>query len=261
MILLAHHVGHAQKVVDFPKEVDLVLNYLMKYDYPEVINGEHLHIRPVRWGIFDVDNDGFTEVFLQLLPYYLQSPTILVFKIIEGDSVIRITEALSPGRIVPVYDKKRFISTHSLGVAVDMQLADNGPEKLIALANASMKFGMSVTLFKNFIHTDKRDSKPYFVDVSYLQYFSKENSCTDLMIAIPESIITGKVKGRKNNVFLAYSAGEIFCYEILGIKENKFIEKKLTITPAPKLFAHFELDGDIIKYRNQMGNIQTLSLK
>jgi hypothetical protein len=252
---------NAQKAVDFPKEIDLVLTYLLKHDYPEVVNGENLHIRPVSWAIFDVDKDGYTEVFLQLLPYYMQSPAVLVFKILEKDSVVRITEALAPGRLVPVYNKERFMSTHSMGIAADMQLADANDEKLYTLAESALKFGMSVILFKNFIHTDKRESKPFFVDASHIRYFSKENACTDLQIALPEKIAAGKIKGRKNNVFIAYSAGEFFCFEIFGFKENKFIDKKLTITPAPKLFAHFELDGDLIKYRDVLGNIRPLSLK
>jgi hypothetical protein len=256
-----HVLAHAQKVVDFPKEIDLVLSYMIKHDYPEVINGEKFHVRPVSWAIFDVDNDGYTEVFLQMLPYYMQSPAVFVFKILEKDSVIRITEALAPGRLVPVYNKERFVSTHSKGIAADLTIAESIEGNLLTLTNASLKSGLSVIAFKNFIHTEQREGKPFFVDAAHIHYFNKANSCSDLQIALPEKIAAGKIKGRKNNVFIAYSGGEFFCYEIFGFKEHKFIEKKLTITQAPKLFAQFELDGDLIKYRDVMGNIRPLSLK
>ncbi|HMQ01072.1 MAG TPA: hypothetical protein PKC24_14925 [Cyclobacteriaceae bacterium] len=260
-LVIAQLQLYAQKNYDFPPEINLVLDYLLKEDYPEVINAQNLKLRPVRWAIFDVDNDGNTEVFLQILPHYMQSPAILVFSIFEKDSVVSITEALAPGRMVPVYKKELFIDTHTTGVAADLQIENTDREKLKAIVNASLKFGLSVIVFKNFIHTEKRDSKPFFVDATHLYYPNKANACTDWQIALPQSIAAGKVKGRKKNVFIAFSEGEFFCYEISAIHEGKYIEKHLSILPAPKLFSHFEMERDQIKYRDAMGNLHDLKLK
>lgn len=161
---------------EFPREINLVFDYLLKKDFPEVFNGKSYQFRPVNWQIVDIDDDGNIEVFLQTFPHYTQSPSITIFSISEKDSVTRIVEGFAPGHLISLSSEDDYFSPHSTGTAIDAQLDKGEPEKLLKFASASLKFGMSCVLYKNFIHTDKKESKT-FLDLSYLNDYANENTC------------------------------------------------------------------------------------
>ena len=58
---------------NFPKEINLVFDYLLKKDYPELFGDQSFQFRPIDWQIIDIDDDGVTEVFLQTFPHFRQS--------------------------------------------------------------------------------------------------------------------------------------------------------------------------------------------
>lgn len=232
---------------EFPREINLVFDYLLNVDFPEIFNNKSYQFRPVNWQIIDIDNDGNVEVFLQTYPHYTQSPTITIFKINKNDSVTRIIEGLAPGHLIPLSDKDDYFSPHSTGTAIDAQLDKNEPEKLLKFANASLKFGMSCVLYKNFIHTDKKDSNT-FLDLTYLNDYSNENTCEQFQFSMPEEIIAGKVKRAANKFFVAKIGDEFFCYEIKGFENNVNIKKTISIIKVPLNFKKFAIDDGYIKY-------------
>jgi hypothetical protein len=246
---------------NFPKEINLVFDYIVNNDFPELFNGQPFQPRPIAWQIIDIDNDGKTEVFLQTFPHYRQSPTISIFKIDNKDSVTRIIEGFAPGHLVKLSAEDDYFDTHSTGTAVDMQLDSNEPEKFKKLAQSSLNFGMSVVLYKNFIHMDKRDGKEIFIDLMYLNDFPNENSCAHFQFSQPEQIIAGKIKNMKALFFISKVNKELFCYKIKGFENGKFVDKEIFIMKLPKKYKQLILDDGFIKYKNKKGEIRELDIK
>lgn len=249
-----------QSTNDFPKEVNLVFDYMINKDFPELFNDKPFQFRPVRWAIIDIDDDGVTEVFLQTFPHYRQSPTITIYQVDKIDSVKRITEAFAPGHLIEVSQKQDYFDTHTTGTAVDMQLGSNDPEKLKVFAKSSLKFGMSPILFKNFIHTDKRDGDPIFLDLTYLNDYPTENSCANFQFSFPDNIVAGKIDGKKYKFLIAQVKDELYCYEIVGIDDNGWIEKQITVIDLPKDFKEFHVTDDEINYLSKKGKVKSLKI-
>lgn len=232
---------------NFPREISLVFDYLLKEDYPELFKDKPYQFRPVSWQIVDIDDDGVIEVFLQTYPHYTQSPSITIFKIAKNDSVTRIIEGLAPGRLIALSDKDDYFSPHSTGTAIDVKIESSDPEKLLKFANASLKFGMSCVLYNNFIHSDKRKGKT-FLDLTHLNDFPSENSCAKFQFSRPDQIIAGKVKGSENKYFIARSGDELFCYEIIGFESNVFVKKTVSIIKTPPELIKLVIVDGFIKY-------------
>jgi hypothetical protein len=242
----------------FPNEVNLVFDYLMKKEYPEVFGDKNYTIRPIAWQIVDINDDGKTEVFLHTFPHYRQSPTITVFQIEKTDSVTRILEGFAPGHLLPLSQEDDYLDPHSTATAIDMQL--NSGADVRKFAESSLKFGMCVVLYKNFIHEDKRNGKGIFIDLTYLDDFSSENSCANFQFSNPDQIIAGKINGHENKFFIARVRDELFCYEIIGFEGTRFINKKISIVKIPKDFKRLIRDAGLIKYENNKGKILNLDI-
>lgn len=236
------------------------MDYMLEKDYPELFNNNPFQFRPISWQITDIDNDGNTEVFLQTFPHFKQSPTITIFKIDKSDSISRIIEGLAPGHLIPLSKEDDYLDPHTTGTAIDMQPNPNDPKTYRILAESSLKYDMSVVLYKNFIHSDKRDGRAIFIDLMYLDDFPAENTCADFQFSKPEQIIAGKVKGYKNNFFIAKVDKELFCYEIIGFKELDFIHKNIFIIDVPKDFKQLYIEQGFLKYENEKGQLIDLKL-
>lgn len=244
---------------EFPREINLVFDYLLKKDFPEVFNDKSYKFRPISWQIVDIDNDGNVEVFLQTFPHYSQTPSITIFKINKSDSVTRIIEGFAPGHLIPLSAEDDYISPHSTGTAIDAQIDKNEPEKLLKFANASLKFGMSCVLYKNFIHTDRKESKTY-LDLTYLDDYSTENSCANFQFSKPNEIVAGKVKGASNKYFIARIENDLFCYEIKGFENDVYVNKTVTIIKAPSGLIKLVTEDGYIKYLTNKNKLQDLKI-
>lgn len=260
MLLLINKPVFCQISNDYPKEVKLAFDYLTNKDFPESFNRISHQFRPVAWVINDIDNDGITEVFLQTFPHYRQSPTITIFQIHKLDSVSRITEGLAPGHLIPISPVDNYIDTHTTGTAIDMQLGGSNPDKVSIFADSSMEHGRSLVLYKNFIHTDKRDGKPTLLDLRYLNDFIQENTCENFQFAQPESIAAGKISGKANKFFIAQVGDQLFCYEIKGFEANGLIDKMVTIRDKPMDFKRFKEEGGFIKYETFSGDLKSVKI-
>lgn len=250
----------AQSTNDFPKEVNAVFDYMINKDFPELFNEKPFQFRPIRWVIIDIDNDGLTEVFLQTYPHYRQSPTITIYQVDKQDSVKRITEAFAPGHLIEVSPEHDYFDTHTTGTAVDMQLGSSDPEKLRVFAKSSLKFGMSPILFKNFIHTDKRDGNPTFLDLTYLDDYPTENSCANFQFSFPDNIVAGQIEGKEYKYLIAQVKDELYCYEIVGFDENGWVKKQITVIDLPKDFKEFQVVEEMVNYVSKKGKVKSLKL-
>ncbi len=245
---------------NFPKEIKLVFDYLLKKDYPELFANQPYQFRPIDWQIIDIDDDGNTEVFLQTFPHYRQSPTIMIFQINKKDSVTRIIEGFAPGHLVKLSKDDDYFDTHTTGTAVDMQIETKDADKFRKLGESSLKWGMSVVLYKNFIHLDKREGKGIFIDLMYLDDYSSESSCENFQFSKPDKIIAGKIKNQNKKFFIAKVGKELYCYKINGFKDLKFIDKEIKIIDIPKDFKEFKLDDMTIKYLNKKEELVYLEI-
>jgi len=258
--VLSITTGYSQNNSEFPKEIKLVFDYILEKDYPEVFKGEPFQIRPISWQIIDIDNDGITEVFLETFPHYRQSPTITIYQVYSNDSVSRIIEGLAPGHLIALSPEDDYFDSHTTGTAVDMTLGEYDYEKYIKLAESSFTFGMSTVLYKNFIHTDQREGKPVFLDLTYLNDYSNETSCANFQFSRPDFIIAGKVEGHESKFFIAKVEKELFCYKIKGIKSNGLLDKEVKVLKVPKDFKEFTFDKEIIKYKTKKNKIKNIEI-
>ena len=243
-----------------PREIELILKYAQRSDYPEVFNNNPYQLRPIDWQIIDIDNDGVTEVFLQTFPHYRQSPTITIYQINAKDTVTRITEGLAPGRLIPLNLEDDYIDPHTTASAVDMMVDNANPKKMRVLAKSSLKFGMSPVLYKNFIHTDKRDGKPTYLDLSHLDYKS-EKSCKNFQFSKPAAIIAGPIKDKTEQYFMALVDDEIYCYAIHGFTTDGLIDKELVVIQKPTDLKNLTVDNGFIKYLTHKGKKKELKLE
>ena len=254
LIILISFSVKAQEY-DFPKEIKLVFDYLIKKDYPELFGEQAFQFRPIDWQIIDIDNDGEKEVFLQTFPHYRQSPTISIFKIDKNEGVTRIIEGFAPGHLVKLNKEDDYFDAHSTGTAIDMQLSSKAPDKFRKFSESFLSCGMSVILFKNFIHSDKREGNGIFIDLMYLDDYADENSCANFQFEKPDQIIAGKIKNQDKKYFIAKVDKELFCYKIKGFVDSKFVDKEIKIMDLPKDFKEFQLDDMTIKYIDKKGQL------
>ena len=241
-----------------PKEVTLVFDYLVNIENPEYFGETHLQPRPIRWSVIDIDDDGIIEVFLQTFPHFRQSPTITIFQIHKNDSVGRIVEGFAPGHLIPLSIEDDYYDSHTTGSAIDMSIDNNDQSKIRTVGETSLNWGMSVVLYKNFIHTDQREAGMIFIDLLYLNDYSSENTCENFQFSMPDEIAAGTVKNISNKCFIARVGEELFCYEISGFKESKFVNKEVTIMKLPNGFERLEIVEGRIMYVNNKGKLLEL---
>ena len=259
LLLLVAAVNVHGQGQDFPKEINLVFDYLLKKDFPELFNDKPYQFRPVDWQIIDIDGDGTTEVFLQTFPHYVQSPTITIFHIDKNDTVSRVIEGFAPGHLIPPSAEDDYLTPHATGTGIDLQVGSNDPEKMLKFSMASIRRGMSAVLYKNFIHADQRKG-PVFVDLSYLNDYSSEGTCEKFQFSRPEKIVAGKINGASSKFFISKTGNELFCYEIKGFKTDGTIDKTVSIIKAPKRFTEFVVEEGVVKYKTKKGKIVELKV-
>lgn len=186
-----------------PKEAQLVQNYILNTEYLELFDTTHYRIRCENMLVDDIDGDGTTEVILHLFPHYRQSPTIVIYRVIKNDSILRVTEGFAPGHPVPVSDK--YLDSHTLGMAMDM-VADNmkskpiEPEKLLAAARQSS--GGCIVLYNTFIHMDMRKGNPSFIDMRHIDKLpGKPQTCEGFEFPDISQILIGNYKDKGKCLF------------------------------------------------------------
>lgn len=239
----------------YPKELNLVLEYIKRSDYPEVFDQQY-QVRVRGLAIEDIDGDGTTEVFLQTFPHYRQSPTITIYQVDKLDSVKRLTEGLAPGKLVPLDAKDDYLDSHVLGKGIDLVLGDGDISKMVLFAKSSLTSKMSAVVYKTFVHTDTREGKPVYIDLSYLD--CKENTCENFQFQKPAYIVTGTLPGNKDKSLLVRVGDEIYKYAIKAITADGFLERTVWVEKVPTDFSEFVVEEGMIRYRTIDGRTKHL---
>jgi len=255
--------SYGQSMEDFPKEVQMVFNYILKIEYLELYGDStnSYQFRPVEWSITDIDKDGKTEVFLLIYPHYCQTAPIQIYQIQPDSTVKRIKESLAPGN--PVIRTDEYLDSHNEGYAGDIAIGKSATkEQKRKLVESSMKYGMTIIEFPDFFHTDKRiDEGGGYVDLSHSNYKNEHQSCSAIQLAKPATITSGKLKNKPDNYFAVVIDQEIWIYKITKIDDSGFLEKEVVIVKLPKDFNHFSEDEQYISYRDKKGKLKQVEGK
>lgn len=242
-------------------ELELIKSFIMKKDYPEVIKDQTYHMKIEDAVAAPVLNDGSRDVVLLVTPNYRQSATVLIYEIGNENAVSRVTEGLAPGPLVPVTDK--YLDSHTTGDAVDVVAPDEkqhpgAREKFIKAGIEN--FGGFVA-YRNFFHGDGREGSPWFIDMSGVDSPLEGDNCSKFEFSTVDAIAAGQLDGSGKQTYLVAKVGEqLYIYLISGLRDGKFLNKKLWTVPVPADFKSFATgDPATVTYVAQDGQLKSLA--
>ena len=217
---------------DTSPKIEAVKQYLLKDDYPELFGDKPYRMRVNDIIEADVDGDGEDEVILHVTPHYLQSATIILFRVSKNLRVTRVTEGLAPGPLVPLTND--FIDSHTLGVGVDLTLGkdQSNPAKRREFSRLTLEEMGGVVEYRNFIHMDGRKGKGFYVDMTNLAKPPAKDTCEAFEFSMPEAVSVISKKDGSGNYLVAAVGKSIYVYKIHKIREDGFLEKTLTVMPV-----------------------------
>ncbi len=234
-LLLASLVtwGAAFAVEPSPK-VEAVKQYLLKDDYPELFGDKSYRMKVKDVIEADLDDDGEDEVIFHVTPHYLQSPTIIIFKVSKNLKVSRVIEGLAPGPLVALSDD--FLDSHTLGEAVDFTIGaeQSKPVKRRDVVKASLENMGGVVEYRNFFHVDGRKGKGSYIDMTGLAKPPAKDNCEAFEFSMPDAVTVMKKNDGSGNYLLALVGKSMYAYKIHKISEDGFLEKTLTVTSVKK---------------------------
>ncbi|NVK38755.1 MAG: hypothetical protein HWE18_12585 [Gammaproteobacteria bacterium] len=211
-----------------PEEIQLVQEYILNTEYPEVFDNEKYRISIVDFKIIDLDMDGQNDVVVLYHPHYTQSPTIVLFKIGENKKVTRITEGFAPGPLVKRGDY--FLDPHTTDKAIDIQTKKEKKGALIGkISLEKSKFTMAID-YPNFTHLDMRDGSKSYINLTHVKEFVTKSNCYQFEFSKIDSIYVGYIEGKAEKPFITSIIGEkMYTYIIHNIDKNGFINKSIEI--------------------------------
>ncbi len=188
--VLALFSAAAALAEELSPEIEAVKTYILKEDYPELFNGslclsegcaegEPFRVRAENMLIADLDGDGTTEVVAQFHPHFLQSPTIVIYRMGDKGKVSRATEGLAPGRLVP--SSGEYLDSHMGGWAIDFHIEDQQDDPIArkdVVKTALEDFG-NVVEYLTFFHADGRTGRGIYVDMTSIgkEGLPEERTC------------------------------------------------------------------------------------
>ena len=234
----------AQPTVQVDKGIGQVTQYLMKTEYLEKFGDVEYRVRVIGDQSIDFFGDGNTLVFLAVQPHYLQSPSIVLFKIDKGGQVTRVSEALAPGPLIP--PTGNYLDSHPLKEAVDMTV-DGSPMEVV---KASLQQHSYVVRYAKFFHVDNRVGSGGYLDMSDHTEFGAEKTCENFEFSTVDDFRAGKVARVGKGNRLAVLVGEhIYLYDIKAISRDGFLDKTVKAYPKPGDFKSFSTEsGPSIRY-------------
>ena len=219
---------------DVSPKIEAVKQYLLKDDYPELFGDTPYRMKVNDAIVADVDDDGEDEVVLHVTPHYLQSPTIILFKVSKNLEVTRVIEGLAPGPLLPLTSD--FIDSHTLGEAVDFTIGkeQSNPAKRKEVVKLSLEKMGGVVEYRNFIHMDGRKGKGSYIDMTNLAKPPAKDNCEAFEFSIPDEVTVMSKNDGSGNYLLARVGMSIYAYKIHKIREDGFLDKTLTVTSVKK---------------------------
>lgn len=233
LLALPGSIGSVYAADTSPK-IEAVKQYLLQGDYPELFGDKPYRMRINEVIEADVDNDGEDEVVLHVTPHYLQSATIVLFKVSKELKVTRVIEGLAPGPLVRLTGE--LIDSHTLGVGVDLTLGkdQDNPAKRREFSRLTLEEMGGVVEYKNFIHMDGRKGKGSYVDMTNLAKPPAQDTCEAFEFSMPDAVSVISKKDGSGNYLVAAVGKSIYAYKIHKIREDGFLEKTLTVMPLKK---------------------------
>lgn len=224
--------------------LDAVKKYILEKDYPEVFGTQNYKTRIEGVLDVDVDNDGSKEVVILYFPHYMQSAPIVIYKIDSDMKVTRVPEGLAPGPLQKLSGD--YLDSHSLGQAVDMEVL-TGNATLESIFQIMTNNGMNgFVAYDSFYHIDHRNGSPSFVDMRGVKLPSKKHDCESFEFSCVKQIAVGHLREDPSKNYLAAWVGdEIYVYQIQGVTDKGFLNKKLWVINVPKGFNGFETGQDL----------------
>lgn len=219
----------------YPPRFQAAMDYLLDKDYPELFANKPYRMRPTGFDIGDLDGDGVDEIVVSFNPHYLQSPTVMIFKVDNKMKVTRIKEGLAPGPLVPVTGD--YLDSHVLGEGVDFtvdkkSMADQKMRQSLILA--AVKTMGNIVAYKNFMHSDTRKGKGMYIDMQHITNLPKDKTCESFQFSEVKQIKIGRKKGEKNGYILAVVGDKAYIYQIKRFRSDGLIDKSLKIVPFGK---------------------------
>lgn len=251
LILLTASFVFAQD--NLPGEVGQVIEYIMKNDYPEVYKEKEYRFRLRGYEVIDIDDDGITEIILMTHPHYHQSPSILIYQL-RDEKVVRVTEGLAPGPLVPVDGE--FLDCHTLGLGIDVTLAskNNRPidmEKVIT--KMIEEKGGQIVVYNRFIHIGTAAGSSSLVDMRHQKNFSNQETCEKFQFSVPEDFKAGFLQGQGKKKFLVFKVGIMLYAYIIKIRRDGLLDKEIREFPLPGDFVSFDRRSSMIGYITKAG--------
>ncbi len=225
--------GYVYAATDSSPKVEAVKTYLLngKGDYPEVFGDKPYRMRVNNTIVADIDGDGEEEVVLHVTPHFLQSPTIIIFKVAKDLEVRRVIEGLAPGPLVS--PSGNFLDSHTLGEAVDLTIGkgQSDPEKRREVARLALEKMGGVVEYLNFIHMDGRKGKGSYVDMTNLAKLPTRETCENFEFSMPDEVAVRLNNDGRGNYLLARVGKSVYSYKIHKIRDDGFLDKTLTVIP------------------------------
>ena len=207
-----------------------VQKYIMNGDdYPEVFNGKEYRLKVEGIAIGDLDMDGEAEVVLQVKPHYLQSPTIIIYRVDKNMNVTRIIEGLAPGPLQPFSGD--YIDSHTLGLGVDfaVQFKDKNVMQKNELVALAMKDFGGVVQYDGWFHADNRAGYKIYIDMSHVKTPHDQHNCMNFEFSTVEYIQIMAKKAENRNYLLVSVGDSIYQYKINKFLDNGLIDKEMEI--------------------------------
>ena len=244
--LFLHTQAWAGKSTVYPPELKAVLNYFLRTEYPEVINGKRYKIKARTVEVVDIDGNGNKEIFLVIVPHYRQSPTVLIFTHNNAGKLVRIKEGLAPGPLVPVTGD--YIDSHTLRVAVDMTVKPKKGKKKINpkdVATLGLEQNLHVVAYKKFFHMDHRQGYGSYIDMTHHNKYVNEDNCEKFEFSPVQQIKSGYLHGDDKRKYLLVVAGnQLYLYRIDGFTAKGLLKKQLWISKLPGGFKRLMRNRD-----------------
>jgi len=218
------------KAQNLPPEAEVVRNYLLNSDYPEVFGKQRYRVKIENLIVADLDGDGVPEVIAHMKPHFRQSPTIVIFKVTKDMQVQRMMEGLAPGPLQLLSGK--YLDSHELGEGADftatMKPGDSAENSLVKSFTKLQMGGL--VLYKQFAHMDGRQGPPTYIDMREADLAPGITACQDFEFSDVEQVeVTTRYSSDSRNVIAARVGKKIYEIRIEHFLPNGLLEKSVIV--------------------------------